>query len=239
MISAFIGTDTIRARKAMNEYIETELSKQRVDTSTIDRIRFTSESWSSDAYEHALGATSLFGSAQVIILDGVDEHARIDMKDVLERARDTQTLCTYIGDPDASTIELIKEYSMEVFVFALPVQKKQDTAVFAFSDAVGIRDKKKAWLLFEGLAEKGAVAEEIHGTLFWLFKNIKIVHDGLSEKESGLHSFVYKKALSHAKKYSPEDVNMKLTQLVNIYAAARRGEQELMIGLERFVLSEV
>ena len=56
-------------------------------------------------------------------------------------------------------------------------------------------------------------------------------------KETGLHSFVAGKAIKAAQKFSEDELINYSYEMLKIYHQERRGESELPIEFEKFILS--
>jgi hypothetical protein len=54
---------------------------------------------------------------------------------------------------------------------------------------------------------------------------------------SGLHAFVYGKAKSNAARFTPQELDTKITELMTMHVRARAGEEEMESALERFILT--
>ncbi|MEK7593908.1 MAG: hypothetical protein AAB471_01945 [Patescibacteria group bacterium] len=113
---------------------------------------------------------------------------------------------------------------------------KKDNSGFALADAVARRDRKGAWALFVEAVSKGARAEELHGIIFWQFKNLLLVKNGgLAEKLS----YPLMKAKSFAPKWDERELKTALSRLISIYHESHRGTVEFPIALEKFLLEVV
>jgi hypothetical protein len=98
------------------------------------------------------------------------------------------------------------------------------------------RDKKNLWIYYRTFLQEGIPVEEIHGIFFWGFKNIVLALNSKSISETGLKSFVYSNAKKALEKYSKEEIEEKFWELTKLLGDSRRGEGELDILLEKWVL---
>ncbi|HRH26382.1 MAG TPA: hypothetical protein PLF31_02840 [Candidatus Paceibacterota bacterium] len=235
MLYAFIGTDTVKASSAARAYITSEEKRLGIPLGTISRTRYTPQNWSVEDFESiASGAGGLFGDPIVLILDGVDEVKGIDMERVATIAQESSHVCVYIGNPEENALKSITGAAKSVQTFETVLQR-EDKSNFELADYIGKRDKKTAWLKYRAMIDGGASADEIHGTIFWLFKNMKLASEETAVA-SGLHSFVYGKAQANAKKFSKEEINERLQRLISMHVRARSGEEDMEAGIERFIL---
>ena len=106
--------------------------------------------------------------------------------------------------------------------------------MFSLTDALGNRDKKKLWTLYQKAIRTNAVPEELHGILFWQVKTMLLV----SQKETkDLKPFAVSKAKKFIQNYSEEELQKLARNLVELYHDTRRGFVEFPIALEQFILS--
>jgi DNA polymerase III delta subunit len=134
------------------------------------------------------------------------------------------------------------------------VGKKIDTRpafnIFSLGDALGNRNKKDLWVLYEQAITAGLEPEEICGTLFWSVKNIALMKSSpayrasadtarrdSAEADCGLNPFVAKKSRGFAANYTGEEITGLSRSLSSIYHEAHRGGEPMTIALERFILS--
>lgn len=108
--------------------------------------------------------------------------------------------------------------------------------IFSLGDALGRRNKKELWVLYQDALVAGLSSEEICGTLFWAVKNIALMKEGISG-DSGLNPFVAKKTREFSKNYTQDEVVSLSSSLVTAYHEAHRGGESLEIALERFILT--
>ena len=140
---------------------------------------------------------------------------------------------------DKQTLSAFKKHTEKVQSFILP-QKIQTTAafnMFSLSDALGERDKKRLWVLYQKGKFNGVSPEEAHGILFWGVKSIHLAHGAQNAEEAELNPFVFKKVARFASNYTTAELDRLSMSLIALYHSARRGMIPLDIALERFILS--
>jgi len=113
------------------------------------------------------------------------------------------------------------------------VVKKFSNEIFALSDSVYARDKKTAWVMFQTIAQK-FVAEEIHGTLLWAVKMMRIY---TYANALDIKPFVASNAARASKKYTPTEIDNMHRKLVHMYHDAHNGKIDFNISLESWLLS--
>ena len=114
---------------------------------------------------------------------------------------------------------------------------KAEFNIFALTDAVGMRDKRNAWVIYEKALASGMTADEIFYRVMWGAKSLILAERCGSAEEAGLNPFVYKKSKSFLKNWKREELETLSGTLVTGYHEARRGKITLDSLLERMILS--
>lgn len=121
------------------------------------------------------------------------------------------------------------------------VLKKVDTRpefnIFSLGDALGKRDKKELWVLYQEALNAGLSPEEISGTLFWAVKNIALMKNARPGDDCGLSPFVAKKSRAFATNYTEQEILNLSKALVGAYHEAHRGGEPMDVAIERFILT--
>lgn len=108
--------------------------------------------------------------------------------------------------------------------------------IFSLGDALGRRNKKELWVLYQGARDAGLDSEEICGTLFWAVKNMALMKDAPQGVLCGLNPFVAKKNREFAANYTKEEIVGLSHSLITLYHEAHNGGEPMDIALERFAL---
>ena len=108
--------------------------------------------------------------------------------------------------------------------------------IFALADAVGARNGLKAWAIYRSAVDAGLEPENVIGTLFWQAKSMVAASRCSTAAEAGLSPFVFSKAKSAAKNYSPAELQNMMTDLISIYHDSHRGLVDGESAVERFFL---
>ncbi len=113
--------------------------------------------------------------------------------------------------------------------------------IFSLADAVGGRDKRRAWTLYLRAIENGSEPEEIHGTIFWQIKNMLLVKETArpTALTTGLKPFVLTKAKAFSDNYSKDELKHLSSRLVSLYHDSHRGIGDFSIGLEKLLLESL
>ncbi len=234
MFYAIIGNDRAKALEKLDTL--TEGLSRRYDEPSI--VRITPEDLESGRLEEYAGAQDLFHDKIVIVLDELLEEADGSVAEkIADFAQSENIFIVLQSKPKAELKKKIERHAEKVEIVELPKGKKESFDVFAFTDALGRRDRKNAWVLYQKARATGAEEEQLHGMLFWIVKGMLLASASKNAKESGLSPFVFSKAHSFAKNYTREELLTLSHELVRLYHDARRGEHELPVALEQFILS--
>ena len=187
----------------------------------------------------------LFGEQSVVLFRGVFENEEYEEYIIhnLEMLASSPTLFLIWEEKlTKKKIDTIKKYAEEVVVFEKrAVLAKEEFSIFTIADALGRRDKKRAWMLLQRAYSESVASEHIYGILFWQVKVIALVQSREKEKATfsslNLKPFVLGKAEQYSKNYTEEETKCLLGSLIDVYHRARGGREEFSIGLERLILS--
>lgn len=200
---------------------------------------FGAEEFLAAPIEELLGGQGLFENARLITL-----------RDIFESEEAKEKLLSYLDDMgtspnifileegkiDAAMKKKISKAAAETFLF----EKNQKEAAFnrfAIADALGARDRKRAWVLLLEALRAGAASEEVVGLLFWQVKAMLLARSHKTAEEAGLNPFVFRKAQNCSRNFTDEELTNLSRTLMTLPHEARRGGLELPLALERFILS--
>ncbi len=194
-------------------------------------------------YEDLAAGDSLFGTTRVFVLEEALEstegkEAFIETARMLATSQHLFVFRTGKLTKDKDVVQSIKTAEGKFWEIVLPEKRNQSGFnIFALADAFGERDKKKAWILLTEAFKEGVSAEEVHGTIFWMVKNMALVKQVGGAGDTGLSPFVLTKTTRFAGRFSGEELSAILDQLVTMYHDAHRGLSDLESDLERLVLT--
>lgn len=238
MIYLLHGTDTQSARNKANSLAGSMLAK-KPDASL---FKMDSENFESARLEEFIFSTGLFEQKHIVVMDNLFENK--DAKDVvLEKVKEigmSENIFIILeGKLDKKTLAKIEKQSEKIQEFSknTPIKKEKDFNIFLLTDAIGMRDRKKAWVLFVQAVASGATPENIHGTIFWGIKSMILARYGKTANGAGLKPFVFSKSASFSKNFKDGELENISSRLVSIYHESRRGGTELGVALETFILS--
>jgi len=225
MLHVIYGTDSHKTRKKLHQFLKSDG----------EVFKLTSENWSEARFDELLVSRGLFESEYTVVLDHLFE--KKDIREyVLERLKNIadsgQPFFLLEGKLDIAAAKKIEKFAKKIEKLDSP-EAKPSLNIFAITDDLARRDKKRLWISYLGLLSRGISAEEIHGILFWQIKNMM-----LSKKtaDTGLSPFVYQKSLIGSKKFSGEELVKMSSQFVDMTHRVRRGFGDLDIMLEKWIL---
>lgn len=115
-------------------------------------------------------------------------------------------------------------------------KKGREFNIFALTDALGARQKKEAWILYQKALGAGLSAEEIFFKIVWQVKSMLIASKTKNVGETDMKPFPYSKAKSFLKHFRPGELEKLSENLVIGYHQARRGEGEIETLVEKIIL---
>lgn len=238
MLYFLYGNDTQKARKKLNTLINALLAKKK----DAMLLRVNNENFSPSDVRDLASTQGLFESKSIIVFDSIFENTT-DKEILLDNVKDLQesqnVFIILEEKPDKKSITKITKYAEKVQEFLLPKgsETRSGFNIFELSDALGMRNRKKLWVLYQTGKLNNVSDEEMHGILFWGTKNMLLAKSAKTAKEAGLSSFVYGKAKKFSDNFSEEELCVTSGRLLTIYHDARRGIEPLTIAFEKFVLT--
>ncbi|MDP3875316.1 MAG: hypothetical protein Q8Q22_02240 [bacterium] len=109
--------------------------------------------------------------------------------------------------------------------------------IFALTDALGARQRKEAWILYQKALSLGLSAEEIFFKIVWQVKSMLIASKTKNVGETDMKMFPYSKAKSFLKNFKSGELEKLSESLAIGYHRARRGEAEIETLVEKLLLS--
>lgn len=105
--------------------------------------------------------------------------------------------------------------------------------IFFICDALALKQKHRAWLLFQEAVLKGTSHEEVFWKFFWQIKTLLVFKN---EKGDGLKNYFFAKTKKAASLFTETELKKHSSNLVKLYHQSRYGEADLGVGLEKFLL---
>jgi DNA polymerase III delta subunit len=237
MIFFYYGTDREKIQKTARATFDA-LKKKKPDASFVS---FGVESFNSDVLQEITASQGLFEKKIVARISDIleDKDKGEIILDTLKDMKETDNIIVWSeGEMNKAPLDKIKKYAERVEEFGVKQKaEKKFPSIFKMTDAIASKDKKLAWALFVEEIKNGTASEEIHGTIFWQIKSIAIAKKTSTADESGINSFVYGKAKNFARNWSDDELSRAVTELVDMYHKAHRGEVNFEVELEKWVLA--
>jgi len=234
MIYLLYGTDTHSARKKLHQLLDLAQKKRP----NAELFKINSERWDENDLDELIKSQGLFEKKYTVVLDNVfeKENAKEVVLDKLEDMQKSEQIFLVLESAvNADVVKKFEKYSEKVQKFE-KIEKKDKFKIFWVADGLLQKDKKSLWVSYLEALSKGAVAEEIHGIFFWQIKNMILASRSTSQTETGLAPFPYKNALTGSRKYKIEELQQMSSELVEITHKVRRGEGEIEVMLEKWIL---
>ena len=235
MIYLLFGTDTHLARKKLHELLALA-EKKRPDA---ELFKLTTENWSEAQFDELLVSQGLFEHKYTVVLDNIFEKkdSKAYVLDKLEEMKNSDQIFLILeGGVDAASLKRLEKFSVKTQQFDKPEGKKPYFNVFAITDGLLEKDKRKLWVDYIESLKKGSAPEEIHGLFFWQVKNMILASRASSQTETGLSPFVYKNGLRGSRNYQLDKLMDMSSELVEMTHRVRTGKGDMDVMLEKWVL---
>ncbi len=200
-------------------------------------FRFDEDTFDGEFLKGLFESQGLFEAHHIVYLDELYTTGTFSMF-LKEMQKSENIFVVYERDLLAKDLKQIEGCSEKV-VKEEKVKKKSlgvKENPFALTEALGKRDKKKAWILYQDALISGKAPEEIQGLLFWQVKSMVLASRAKNATDTGLKPFVYTKAKGFAKNYTQDELIKMSAELVHISDQGRKGG-DVGVLLEKFLLT--
>lgn len=246
MIYFFYGTDTEKASRKANATVESSLKKHANAT----LIKIGDEPLSQGRIDELIGTQALFYNKYLVYLYKTfdnKENKELILKNIKELAKSENIFIFAEGKMDKTSLTKIEKFAEKVEEFIKPekvLTKKQALALkgekidfFEFADALGKKNKRGLWVLFQDALAEQVPAEEVHGIFFWQVKSMLLAKKCKTPAEANMKPYPFQKAREYARNYGKESELENLAgKLVSMYHEAHRGNIDFYVALEKFIL---
>lgn len=234
MLYIIYGTDREKGR-AKFRALRDKLSKEGVNIEDIQEGNISEK-----MLDEKSSARGLFGDTTLFLFDNIlqkKEEQEIFVAHA-EILRDSKNYFLVFEPSLPKDIEKeIVPCATESFEYSKKNDDRPLFNIFSLGDALGERNKKELWVLYQKAVGAGCSSEEISGTLFWSIKNMALLKQARKGDDSGLNPFVARKTCVFASNYTMEEIIILSRKIVSLYHEAHRGGEPMEIALERFILS--
>jgi DNA polymerase III delta subunit len=231
MLHVFLGSDVSKVRGEALKKANSLLAPGATITS------ITPENGSEAMLKDALGATSLFHSHEVCVLDtlSLDEELFLVLGTMAPLLHESQNQFVVIeGTLTAKQKKVFEAAGVALVEYQRPEAKEFN--VFGLSDALSARDKKTLWILLQEAWRDGRATEELVGTLFWQIKMLRLAEVTRTADEAGQKPFVYNKAKSALRNFKEGELTKFSGELTLLYHEGHIGKRDIKNALEAWVL---
>lgn len=251
MIFLFYGTDKIKARSMAHQAV---MAAQKKHTDA-EFFKLTTENFTENKLDELIMSQGLFYSGSVILADSLFENEEVGevvIKKIKEISESPNFFVFLEEKLNKKELEKFEKYAQKVEEFKKPerkLTKKEELHAkgekvdfFDFTNALGDKNKKLLWTLYQDALAEEVPSEEIHAMFFWQIKAMLCALKCKDATEAGLNPFVYSKAKTYARNYgkTAEEAEEKLRQmsttLCDMYHEAHRGKIDFAVALEKFIL---
>jgi DNA polymerase III delta subunit len=232
MLSVYYGNDIVATRKAALSTVDSTIEKIEARLTKLESSNFTP-----GMLADMLGAVSLFGGAEVFLIDTSSENLDFyaEVLGVLSEMQQSSNQFVIIE----GVLLAAEKKKFEKFAGVIEEFKKlADTPfnVWAMADALASRDKKSLWVLLQDAKRAGLAAEEIIGTLWWQLKTLRLAILTKSASDAGIKDFPYNKAKRALHNFKVGEVETLSQGLLKVYHDGHGGVRDIDEGLEEWVL---
>jgi DNA polymerase III delta subunit len=250
MLYIFHGTDSKKSTDKARALVDS-LRTKKPDASFIE---ISSDNWNKSIIEEHISGQGLFSQKYIVFLNkvvpvlrslgasSVGQEGGVVVEKLVETAKlmkeSENIFIINEGKVNAELKKAFEKYGDKVVVND-ELEKKafnKEFNIFSLADAMGARDRFKAWSIYREAVQNGLESESILGTIFWQIKSMILARDAKSASESGLNPFVYSKAKKGAGNYKDGELNNLLEQVIVLYHDGHRGLVDLELGIEKMML---
>ncbi len=223
-------------------------------------FKFTEDDFQRARFQELIGGKSLFAEKFIVLCDGLlgsAEDSVFVSKKIQEVSSSDNIFIFREGLLNKKSLEIFKEAGSKIEEFSLSDFSKksyagakemklrrgyEDFNIFKFTDALGSRDRKMAWVIFHKGLRAGFSAEEMFWKAVWIFRNIILASPiNKNQKDILTKLDVKPNTLNNCrrfiKNYTEETLLDNYKKLVDIYHQFRRGVVDSDMALERFLLN--
>jgi DNA polymerase III delta subunit len=251
MLYVFHGSDAQTSQKKASALVSS-LREKRPDASY---IRIEAGHWTPTVIEEHLGGQGLFSNKYIIFLDRVTENAdaKEALPDFIPAMKESANIFIVLEGKILADLKKAVDAQAEKEVESAGAEGKKSASssasagkssggksefnIFALADAIGDRNRFKAWSVYRQAIDSGIEPENILGTLFWQAKSMALASGAKSAGEAGVSPFVFSKAKKAAGNYSAEELANLTKNFVTLYHDSHRGKVDAELGVERLLLT--
>jgi hypothetical protein len=198
------------------------------------------DNFSEDKMTELLGGQGLFANKYIVSMSRLLEKSETAdfILDHLKEIKESENIFIWTEEkltkPVLKKIEKVSEKIQEFEIKKAAPQNQLN--VFKIAELFGQKDKKQLWLTYNQLIQE-VPPEEIYGILWWQVKSMLLASKTNTAAEAGMKDFPYKKAKGCLKNFAENEIEKASSDLINIYHRSRLEGEDLVLNLEKFILS--
>lgn len=132
-------------------------------------------------------------------------------------------------------LQKIKE-GLEVFDFSEEEKGSKEYNFFPLLDALGVKNKKQLWILYQEALMSGSSADDIFWKMKDFFKNLYLIKTSENKDRLNFKPFFIKKMSGFANNFSAEEIKELFNNLIEIYYRSLNETGRLEKELELLIL---
>lgn len=240
MIYLIHGKDQALVRAA----VRAQLAAGRRKHPGLIVFRFSADDYSPARLEEALVARNLLTEKFVVVLDGLWASAGSLLIKYLPALAASPNLYLFAeAGLDRAAVRQIIAAGAAVRVKEIKVSQAAKKGAgpkgfnpFTLTDALGARDRRRAWVLFQTALVRGLAPEEIFWPLVWKVKSLLLVQTAGDPSVLDWKPFALAQARRHSRNFKLAELKQLSSRLVALWHDHRRGRGDFALGLERWLL---
>lgn len=245
MIYFYYGTDSESARKKAKITVDSLIAKKP----EAFVVKIGDEDISEGQILELASGQGLFSSKYIVYFYKTFDNKNnkeVILKNLKEISGSDNIFIFAEGKMDKGALTKIEKNAEKVQEFVKAektLNKKEKLALigekidfFEFADALGKRDKRGLWVLYQDALAEQVPAEEVHGIFYWQVKSMLLGKLCKSAEEAGMKPYPFQKSKEYSRNYKDKELENISSNLVSMYHEAHRGNIDFFIALEKFIL---
>jgi len=235
MIYLIQGSDTFKTRDKYDSLIASLLARK------LDSFawKIDGENWNEETFKELIVSQDLFAKKYIVGCDHLlaDKKSREIVLERLSEMKESANIFIILeSELEAEASKIVHKYAEKDLSFDKKLGEKKSFNIFALTDALGERNRKRLWVLYQEALRADLSAEEVFWKFQWLVKHLLFFKVAKNPATSELkEGFAKKKILGFGKNYTKEELEKMSSELVDLFHRVRGGEGEMETELEKWV----
>lgn len=234
MIYLIQGSDFIKTRHKYDSLIESLLLRK------LDSLawKIDSENFSEEKFKELIVSQDLFAHKYIVGCDHLigDKKSQEFILANLEEIKLSANVFLILEDVlDDKILKQIRKYVEKDLSYDRKIGEEKKFNIFSVTDALGEKNRKKLWILFQEALRSGIPVEDLFWKFQWMLKHLLFFKKSKKLDKSELKGFARSKIERYTRNYQTEELEKLSNQLVDSFHLVRQGEGELETELEKFI----